>query len=682
MPYLFLFHIGPVQSFIASARRTRDLWFGSQLLSDLSWTAAASIAESYDPSALIFPFFSAGELRLQATERNVSNKIVALLEPKESCAAFAATVKLAVEQRLGSITNKLYHDMQGIDFKRDVMDEQLKDCLEFFWVVLPFPYEGDSNYSNVRRLLEAQMAARKATYTYQPVTWGSTHHKSSITGTLESVIPQEIYAKPEKQRAKELFDNFRAGPTEHLSGIDLLKRRGEFPEKAFARAFFLSTSHIAAQPFLDRLEQLSKASEQSLKDAWKKYHAYIEHYLPTLEHERFRREAAARPHTILGRADGALLFEEHLTEHANKDTAILQQALKLFADFKKEVNRVAAQKSSAAGNEDLIQNLEIDPYYAIVVADGDEIGKAIDTLARRDGGPQSHQRFSQRLALFAGKAKQIVRDHRGTPIYTGGDDVLALVPLHKLLDCTNELAKAFKEALEPAFKKALEPVLEDMKVPTLSMGVVIVHHLSLLQESLELARRAERLAKGVKGKNALAILISKRGGEQSIIRGPREKVNVALEQYIEYYRAGVIPYGLAYELRTMYQQLLPIEQRLSDELKEVIWSNAKRIIKRKMELPGSKVRQASTSQRKSDEEKKMQDALAKEILLTLLSPIEGRPAQDRLFENVTIDSHEKLIPLPEFINELLIARELAEARQLAEGTKITLTPKTVEGMNA
>jgi CRISPR-associated protein Cmr2 len=36
MSYLMIIGIGPVQEFIASARRSRDLWFGSWLLSELS----------------------------------------------------------------------------------------------------------------------------------------------------------------------------------------------------------------------------------------------------------------------------------------------------------------------------------------------------------------------------------------------------------------------------------------------------------------------------------------------------------------------------------------------------------------------------------------------------------------------------------------------------------------------
>ena len=44
MRHLLGIHIGPVQEFIAAARRSRDLWFGSWLLSELSKAAARGIA--------------------------------------------------------------------------------------------------------------------------------------------------------------------------------------------------------------------------------------------------------------------------------------------------------------------------------------------------------------------------------------------------------------------------------------------------------------------------------------------------------------------------------------------------------------------------------------------------------------------------------------------------------------
>ena len=61
---------------------------------------------------------------------------------------------------------------------------------------------------------------------------------------------------------------------------------------------------------------------------------------------------------------------------------------------------------------------------------------------------------------------------------------------------------------------------KDGKSPTLSVGVAIIHHLQPLREALELARSAEKSAKHVKDKNALAITISKRSGSDFTIRRP------------------------------------------------------------------------------------------------------------------------------------------------------------------
>ncbi|MCA9981654.1 MAG: hypothetical protein KDD89_12495, partial [Anaerolineales bacterium] len=52
--YLLAIHIGPMQSFIAAARRTRDLWFGSWLMSELSKATAKAI-EDIEGTKLIFP---------------------------------------------------------------------------------------------------------------------------------------------------------------------------------------------------------------------------------------------------------------------------------------------------------------------------------------------------------------------------------------------------------------------------------------------------------------------------------------------------------------------------------------------------------------------------------------------------------------------------------------------------
>jgi CRISPR-associated protein Cmr2 len=54
-PALLLFTLGPVQEFIATARRTQDLWIGSFLLSYLTWQGMRVIAEQLGPDCVLFP---------------------------------------------------------------------------------------------------------------------------------------------------------------------------------------------------------------------------------------------------------------------------------------------------------------------------------------------------------------------------------------------------------------------------------------------------------------------------------------------------------------------------------------------------------------------------------------------------------------------------------------------------
>ncbi len=54
-PALLTMSFGPVQSFIAQARSTSDLWAGSHLLSRLVWEGLTVICEAVGPDAVIFP---------------------------------------------------------------------------------------------------------------------------------------------------------------------------------------------------------------------------------------------------------------------------------------------------------------------------------------------------------------------------------------------------------------------------------------------------------------------------------------------------------------------------------------------------------------------------------------------------------------------------------------------------
>jgi len=54
-PALLMFKVSPVQNFIANARKEKDLWAGSHLLSFLTFQALNVIVDDYGPDAIVFP---------------------------------------------------------------------------------------------------------------------------------------------------------------------------------------------------------------------------------------------------------------------------------------------------------------------------------------------------------------------------------------------------------------------------------------------------------------------------------------------------------------------------------------------------------------------------------------------------------------------------------------------------
>ncbi len=72
----------------------------------------------------------------------------------------------------------------------------------------------------------------------------------------------------------------------------------------------------------------------------------------------------------------------------------------------------------------------------ILAADGDRMGELLDKMQALP----AHQNISKALANFATGVPDIIRKHQGHCVYAGGDDVLALLPLHTAIECSRELA--------------------------------------------------------------------------------------------------------------------------------------------------------------------------------------------------------------------------------------------------
>ena len=291
-------------------------------------------------------------------------------------------------------------------------------------------------------------------------------------------------------------------------------------------------------------------------------------------------------HGVTGMSDGGMLFGERLLEDL-ADTQEFEHTQSLLGEFFTYINSVYGRTVLPS------------PYYAILCADGDSMGQIIDAEAKQPQGMQRHQEISQRLAAFSSSVKNVVeREYQGTLLYAGGDDVLAFVPLHTALDCAHKLASEFHAQMQRDSDASLP-------TPTLSVGIAIVHHLSLLQESLKKARDAEKRAKRLPSKNALALTICKRSGEEYAIVGQWGDIDVYLKQIIPYFLSpGLRPAhfsptiglsrGAAYEIREMVQRLAPhldrsdatsIEElkRINHDLRAAMHADAIRILQRKLQ---------------------------------------------------------------------------------------------------
>ncbi len=129
-------------------------------------------------------------------------------------------------------------------------------------------------------------------------------------------------------------------------------------------------------------------------------------------------------------------------------------------------------------------------YYAIIMLDGDSIGEKLDKIKELENPVQTHRGFSNELSELSKEFKDIVEENYGALIYSGGDDVLALVPVENALDCANEIQKEFKTKLESKF-----PSIHKESPFSMSGAIIYAHHKLPLSYVLEEARECEEKAK-------------------------------------------------------------------------------------------------------------------------------------------------------------------------------------------
>lgn len=522
MGHLILYSLGPVQDFIATARRCQDLWFGSWLLSHLSAAAARTVTEHGGVDAVIVP----GKLTDGAA---VANELYALSPDLDSAKAWAAACGRAIAAELDALCDEFFARVPADGFYRETALAQVRALIETAWVAVPC---APSDYQIARRRAKGLLAARKSTRAFPPVPWHGGESagvpKSSLDGSRESVIAEAIYddVRTGRKTTEWLMKHYRARPAERLSGVDLLKRLGQEVDATGdprGRPAFHSTSHISSAPLRTRIARLGAVATQQV-DRWLEDLQNNAVDLSRFTIRAGHHDTAARSHdgqafiiprTLQGSThhggvglDGYVLYEDRLHD-------LLEQSSTGGVDE----DRLAVLRNTLKGVLGALGwSRPVQPYYAFVLADGDHMGRAIDGL----GTPREHKAFSEHLERWAQGCRDTIEGALGTLIYSGGDDVLALLPLHTALSCARELATSFSEAMKDAFKKVPQGNRPD-SLPTLSVGLAIAHHMVPMADALALARRAEKDAKTLR--NAIAIRVAKRSGGELAVKGSWSEVS-------------------------------------------------------------------------------------------------------------------------------------------------------------
>lgn len=147
------------------------------------------------------------------------------------------------------------------------------------------------------------------------------------------------------------------------------------------------------------------------------------------------------------------------------------------------------------------------PYYSVLLMDGDNMGKHLAD------NPNRTDEISRAISGFSRKVPEVVEgEYQGKVVYAGGDDVLAFLPADAALRCAENLRKLFVSASESS------------GVPmTISAVILYTHIKSPLQAALATAHHLlDSIAKDGIGRDAFVIHVEKRGGSPLTVAKPWE----------------------------------------------------------------------------------------------------------------------------------------------------------------
>lgn len=523
--HYFHFTLGPVQSFVAQARRTRDFWAGSFLLSYLA--GVAMCATQIQGAKIVFPvpnddFLNAiqGQGTALPKQGGIPNRFMADIGACENFNANA--VVNAVKQAWLAISEKVWqHDEKGLNQNPQsqmIWQRQTEQFWDMSWVMTAdkepsaldkrknfrthtLPSEDGYKCMMMEGFQELSGASDKNSGKKRRAYW---QHLAYAIRSKDIGENEELCAIAYiKRRFVHIFADVKAEID--VNGKTLTIHGWKLPYNVPSVAYMASSTWLKSllnnddllsgkfKDFINTINKMGASTDSEISNKNE-----IRNHILSIENLIGQKNV---PKTDVS-LDGNVYYQTYWDNINN------------FVDDKENYDgRIDDHRPEAKSA--LIElyksmNSEPSPYCAILLMDGDSLGKQMSVEARQPV-------ISQALDDFTNQAQTIVRENDGFLIYAGGDDVLALFSLDDAMRSAYLLQQAYKKCFENAVDKVKgkSPSVEVEEVHSTLSGAINYCHIGtpLTQVLMDSHQLLDDVAKDGTGRNALAVRVHKPSGQ-------------------------------------------------------------------------------------------------------------------------------------------------------------------------
>ncbi|ADI14570.1 type III-B CRISPR-associated protein Cas10/Cmr2 [Truepera radiovictrix] len=495
---LLHFTLGPVQGFVAQARRTRDLWAGSFLLSYLAGHAMKAVLEG--GGSITFPDVGSmakptdpllAAILGKPLPDNPTPKIGSLPNrfkaevPDGFDPVSCRKAVLGAWQRIADAVWQRYVAGAAPQGRgtRAIWERQVAGFWDMSWVMGGDPGDRSDN---------TWLDRRKNWRTFAPTE--EPGDKCTLMGSLQELsgfVRATARGKQTERGNQEDFwgevrrrvGSLNLGEHERLCAVSLIKRL--FPNVAsevigweLDAKTWPSTSYMAAVPWLERIQASLEAQALALE-----YPKLVRTHAEGDIFGEYSTDLSCVARDDFTRLDGQLYYRYAIESDKERGFS---------AEAKRALQAHLGELSNAVGHPP-------SPFYALLLMDGDSLGKL---LQHQSVQPTD---VSRALAHFTDAVDGIVRERCGKTVYAGGDDVLALLPLDRALPAATALRQRYQQAFEEVLG-GKRPA--DHPPTTISAGLVFAHyHTSLRAVMQEAHYLLDTVAKDGNGRDSIAVSV-------------------------------------------------------------------------------------------------------------------------------------------------------------------------------